>query len=86
MSYVPTNVPENALSIVNHLLTLAETEPLVADHVFPIIKQAVDFALTSGKVADPDVWVRAFKAAAAYVETLKADEQWLQMLPINKEP
>lgn len=84
MSYIQVPIPENLLTVVNHLLTLAETEPLVADHVVPIIVQAVDFAMTSGKATDPDVWIRAFKAASAYVETLKVDDRWLSGIPINR--
>lgn len=86
MSYVPVQIPDspNILSIVNHILTLAETEPIVADHVLPILKNAIDFALTSGKATNPDVWVRAFQAAAAYVETLKVDDEWLSLTPINR--
>lgn len=77
MSSVHVPIPENLLTVVNHLLTLAETEPLVAEHVVPIIVKAVDFAMTSGDAANPDVWVRAFEAAAAWVEVLRADDKWL---------
>lgn len=85
MSSVPVPVPENLLTIVNLLSTLVETEPLVADHVVPIVVQAFDFAMTSGKATDPDVWVRALQGAAAYIETLKIDDRWLSDIPLATE-
>lgn len=83
MSSVQVPIPENLLTVVDLLTTLAETEPLVADHVAPIIEQMFDYAMTSGRVTDPDVWVRALKAAIVTVETLKADDTWLSMTPVR---
>lgn len=80
----PIPIPTALLPIVNHLLTLAETEPLVADTVIPIIQKAVDFALTSGEASNPDVWIRAFRAASAEVATHKFDETWLSRLPVER--
>lgn len=82
---VPVPIPENLLSIVNLLTTLADTEPVVADHVAPILVTMMDFAMTSGKVTDPKVWVRALEGAVAFIETNHADDEWLSRIPINKE-
>lgn len=84
MSYVQVPVPENVLSILNLLTTLAETEPVVAEHVLPIIKEAFDLAMTSGQVNDPKVWVRALKGAIAVIETKHLDDEWLSRIPINR--
>lgn len=84
MSYIPVPLPPVLLPIVNHLLTLAETEPLVTDTIVPIVMKAIDFAMTSGQVSDPDVWIRALKAASAEVATLKFDDQWLAAIPVSK--
>jgi hypothetical protein len=81
---VPVPIPENLLSIVNLLTTLAETEPVVADHVAPIMVTMFDFAMSSGKVTDPKTWVRAMEGAIAYIETNHADDEWLSRLPINE--
>lgn len=85
MSAVNVPVPNNLLSIVDLLSTLAATEPLIADHVVPIIEQAFNYAMTSGKAKDPEVWVRALKAAIITIETLKADDTWLAMTPISED-
>lgn len=84
MSSVPVQVPDNLLSLVDLLTTLAATNPVVTEHVAPIIREMFDFALTSGKVHDPDVWIRAMKAAIIEIETLKADDVWLNRLPIER--
>jgi hypothetical protein len=76
-------VPENLVSLVDLLTTLAETEPVVADHVAPIVRQMFDFAMTSGKVTDPKVWVRALEGAVAYIETNHLDDEWLSRSPIK---
>lgn len=80
---VPVPVPENMLSLVNRLLILAETEPLVTDTIKPILESAIEFALTSGKVSDPAVWIRAFEAASFEIANKKAAGEWLQMKPIG---
>ncbi|HYV99602.1 MAG TPA: hypothetical protein VE967_19240 [Gemmatimonadaceae bacterium] len=80
---VPVPIPENYLGLVNRLLILAEQEPLVADTIMPILQSALDFALTSGKVTDPAVWVRAFEAASFEIANKKAAGEWLQMKPIG---
>lgn len=80
---VPVPVPENLLTLVNRLIILAEQEPLVADTVMPILQSAFDFALTSGNVTDPAVWVRAFEAASFEIANKKAAGEWLQMKPIG---
>jgi hypothetical protein len=82
---VPVPIPENLLSVVNLLTTLAATEPVVADHVAPILVTMFDFAMTSGKVTDPKVWVRALQGAITVIETEHLDDEWLTRLPINKE-
>jgi len=84
MSTVPVPIPENLLPLVNKLTTLQAMEPLVTDHIAPVINNMLDFALTSGKATDPDVWIRALQAAVVYVETLKADDEWLSRVPINR--
>lgn len=84
MSSVPVPIPENLLSLVNLITTLAETNPIIADHVAPILVQMFDFALTSGKVHEPDVWIRALRAAIIDIETLKADDVWLGRLPVER--
>lgn len=84
MSAVPVPIPENLLSVVNLLTTLAATEPIIADHVGPILVQMFDYAMTSGKVKDPDVWIRALKGAIVTVETMKADDVWLSRLPVER--
>ncbi len=81
---VQVPVPENLLSLVDLLTTLAETEPVVADHVAPIVRQMLDFAMTSGKVTDPKVWVRALEGAVAYIETNHLDDEWLSRVPVVK--
>lgn len=81
---VPVPISENMLPVVNMLETLAATEPVVAEHVAPIIRHFLDFAMTSGKVTDPQVWVRALQAAVTYVETNHADDEWLSRTPINR--
>jgi hypothetical protein len=84
-NYVPVPVQPNLLSIVNLLTTLADTEPVVADHIAPILVTMLDFAMTSGKVTDPKVWVRALQGAVAFIETKHIDDEWLSMLPVNKD-
>ena len=84
MSTVPTPVSADLLPILNLLETLYATNPLVAGHVVPIVKEAFNFALTSGKEGDPEVWVRALKAAIIEIETLKADDVWLSRLPVER--
>ena len=80
---VPVPIPENYLGLVNRLLILAEQEPLVADTILPVLQSALDFALTSGKVTDPDVWIRAFEAASFEIANKKAADTWLQMTPVK---
>ena len=82
---VPVEAPENILSALNRLIILAETEPLVAETIAPILSNALEFALTSGKVTQPDVWVRAFEAAAFEVANKKAADLWLKMNPLKSE-
>jgi len=82
---VPVPIQPNLLPLVNLLTTLAETEPVVADHIAPIMVDMFDFAMTSGKVVDPKMWVRALKGAVAYIETNHLDDEWLARTPINKE-
>lgn len=81
---VQVPVPENLLSLVDLLTTLAETEPVVADHIAPIVRQMFDFAMTSGKVTDPKVWVRALEGAVAVIETKHLDDEWLSRTPVIK--
>jgi len=81
---VPVPISESLLPLVNKLETLAAMEPVVAEHIAPIINDLLDFAMTSGKSTDPKVWVRALQAAVIYVETNHFDEQWLSATPINK--
>lgn len=83
MSLVTVPVPNNLVELVKRLTQIAELEPLVADHIAPIVSEAFEFAVNSGRVSDPDVWVRAFKAAALLVETRKADDTWLAMAPVK---
>lgn len=77
-------VSENLVSIVNLLETLAATEPVVADHVVPVVRQMFEFAMTSGKVTDPKMWVRAMQGAITVIETKHLDDEWLARIPINK--
>ncbi|RPJ80732.1 MAG: hypothetical protein EHM13_11570 [Acidobacteria bacterium] len=84
MSSVHVPIPENLLSLVNLLTTLAATEPVVTEHVAPIITQLFDYAMTSGKVTDPKMWVRAMQGAIAVIETRHLDDQRLSMIPINR--
>lgn len=63
-------------TVIKTLEVLEETAPLVSDHIAPILVDAIQRALREG-VTDPDVWVRAFKAAAVYVEAQKIDDAWL---------
>lgn len=81
--FVNLSVPNNLVELVKRLSQIAEAEPLVADHIAPIVSDAFEFAVSSGRVSDPDVWVRAFKAAVIRVETAKADDTWLAMAPVR---
>lgn len=63
--------------------TLAKAEPIVAEHVLPIVQDAFVFAMSSGDITNPDIWVRAFKAAALEVETKKIDDTWLSMTRVE---
>ncbi len=83
MNYVPIPIHPSLLPIVSRLLTLAETEPLVSDTVVPIVMKAIEFAMTSGQVSDPDIWIRALKAASAQVSALKFDDKWLSMTRVE---
>jgi len=80
---IPVPVPEPYLGLFNRLLILAEQEPLVADTVMPVLQSMLDFALTSGKVTDPDVWIRAFEAASFEIANKKAADTWLRMQPVR---
>jgi hypothetical protein len=82
---VPVPINENLLSLVNLLTTLADTEPVVADHIAPIMVTLFDFAMTSGKVTDPKMWVRAMQGAITLIETKHLDDEWLTRIPINRE-
>jgi hypothetical protein len=84
MSSVPVPVSENLLPLVHLLETLVATEPVVAEHVVPIVRQFFDYAMTSGKVTDPKMWVRAMQGAIAVIETQHLDDQWLALSPINR--
>lgn len=79
---VPVN--ENLLPILDLFETLVATEPVVAEHVVPIVKNMFDFAMTSGEVTDPKMWVRAMKGAIAYIETNHLDDEWLNRIPIER--
>jgi hypothetical protein len=81
---VPVPISENLLPVVNLLETLAATEPVVAEHIAPIIENFMSFAMTSGKVTDPKMWVRALQAAVVLIETKHADDEWLSRIPINR--
>jgi len=77
MSSVPVPVPPNLLPLVDLLTTLAATEPVVANHIAPVIVNMFEFAMASGKVTDPKMWVRALEGAVAFIETNHIDDEWL---------
>lgn len=66
------------------LAVLEAAEPLIAEHIGPIMVTMANFVSESGKPTNPDVWIRAMRDAILYIETLKADGVWLAEIPVHR--